>query len=258
MQGCKTPPGQFPARSLFAHTASTLLALGLTFPASAQRVPPPRPPARPLPGVAGPATPPQPPGVTMPSGPVIPPRLEPTGAPVPLTEPNQAVSPNAPPAAGAEAAAQPATLADFEALAMQNNPSLVQAEANVNVSRARSWQAGFWHNPHVGYVGEHIAARTGEGPVPALGQMQGGIFKQEIPTANKRQISRRKFQWEAESARWLVEVQKWKIINGVRIHFYETLAAQQLVDERTRDPQDHRCRPADNRADGQPGRGQRL
>jgi outer membrane protein TolC len=77
-----------------------------------------------------------------------------------------------------------------------------------------------------------MAARRGSGPRPALGELQGVIITQEIPTANKKQISRRKFEWEVEAARWLRCVQELKILNDVRIHFFEVLAAQELAEIR--------------------------
>lgn len=171
----------------------------------------------------------------MPSGPVIPPRPEATAARVPGGRINEAYSPIVPPRP------QPAPpdptavrsvmrLEDFERMALANNPTLAQAEAVVGVSRGRAWQAGLWPNPLLGYTGEHMGAqgKSSYGP-GALGEHQALFFQQEIPTAKKRQVSRKKFEWEAQSARWYASAQELRVLNSIRIHFFEALGAQQLV-----------------------------
>lgn len=171
-------------------------------------VPPPLPrgPGR---GEAGPANPPLPPAVTMPSGPVFPPRPNSTSAPSGTDPDDVAASPTVPPSTEptppeSEAGRPDGTLENFLDLAARHNPTLVQAESAINVSRGRAWQAALWPNPLLGYQGEHMGARHGEGNIGpyALGEHQAFFFQQEIPTANRRRISRRKFEWEAESARW--------------------------------------------------------
>jgi cobalt-zinc-cadmium efflux system outer membrane protein len=174
----------------------------------------------------------------MPSGPVTPPRGESTAAPIRTDPENVAPSPTGPPLsrpAPPESAAgrPPRTLEDFLDLAARNNPTLTQAQAAVDVSRGRAWQAGLWPNPLLGYQGEQIGARgrSSFGPA-ALGEHQSFFFVQEIPTANRRQISRRKFEWEAEATRWFAVAQQYRVLNSVRIHFFEALGAQQLAEDR--------------------------
>jgi len=50
----------------------------------------------------------------------------------------------------------PMALADFEALADANNPTLKQANAFVRRSQEQARQAGLYPNPSVGYQGEQI------------------------------------------------------------------------------------------------------
>ena len=201
---------------------------------------PPKPPASPGRGEAGPATPPLPDAATMPSGPVVPPRRSPTAAPIPGDRPDQATSPITPPLPapeppqGGEATRTVMGLADFEQMALAWNPTLAQAAAVVGVSRGRAWQAGLWPNPLVGYQGEHMGAHgpgSKYGPA-ALGEHQALFFQQEIPTAARQRVSRRKFEWEAESARKYAEAQQLRVLNSVRIHFFQTLGEQQLVEDR--------------------------
>ncbi|WP_435008839.1 TolC family protein [Tundrisphaera lichenicola] len=171
----------------------------------------------------------------MPSGPVIPPRAEPTAAPIPDDLLNEAPSPIVPPSprptpADPEAARTVMRLEDFERIALEQNPTLAQAAAVVGVSRGRAWQAGLWPNPLMGYQGEQFGAKDG-GPRPAVGK-QMAFFQQEIPSARRQQVSRRKFEWEAQSARWYAAAQELRVLNSVRIHFFEALGAQQQVTTR--------------------------
>lgn len=136
--------------------------------------------------------------------------------------------PPTPPTPAPEGPDGPWTLADFERMAMERNPSLAQAAAMTNVSRGRAWQAGMWPNPTMGYVGELVGV-PGPGSMP-LGEFQGFRVSQEIPMANKQRISRSKYEWEAETARHHGFAQALRVLNGVRIRYFEVLARQRIVD----------------------------
>ncbi len=129
-------------------------------------------------------------------------------------------------------------LADFEQIAMQRNPTLRQAAAQVDATMSRSFQAGLYPNPTVGYVQEQIGAlgevkptRSGvtTGGRGTPGELVGGFVQQEFITAGKLRLSRAKFAEEANAARWQAEVQRLRVLNGVRARFFEVLAAQRLV-----------------------------
>jgi cobalt-zinc-cadmium efflux system outer membrane protein len=157
-----------------------------------------------------------------------------------MDHPNEAMTPITPPLP-VPALDQPRggptpatmTLADFEQMALANNPTLVQAAGVVGVSRGRAWQAGLWPNPLMGYQGEQIGAR-GRSSLgsAALGEHQAFFVQQEIPSAARQRISRRKYEWEAVTARMDVEIQQLRVLNGVRIHFFQALGSQQLVENR--------------------------
>jgi outer membrane protein, heavy metal efflux system len=172
----------------------------------------------------------------MPSHSMMSPGPDATVAPIPRIPSNVASSPIVPPLP------RPAPpdpdlprtvkrLDDFERLAFEHNPTLAQSAGVEGVSRGRAWQAGLWPNPMLGYQGNQIGATRGA-PVPALGEHQAFYFQQEIPTAGRQQVSRRKYEWEAESARWYAAAQELRVLNSVRIHFFEALGAQQLVIDR--------------------------
>ena len=53
-----------------------------------------------------------------------------------------------PPAASAEVAL---SIADLEQIALERNPTLVQAATQIDISRAKAQQAGLYLNPTIGY-----------------------------------------------------------------------------------------------------------
>jgi outer membrane protein, heavy metal efflux system len=129
-------------------------------------------------------------------------------------------------------------LADFERTALDRNPTLRQAAAQVDATMSRSHQAGLYPNPTVGYVQEQIGtlgevtptssgiATSGKG---TPGELVGGFVQQEIVTGGKLRLSRAKFAEESTAARWQAEAQALRVLNGVRVRFYEVLAAQRLI-----------------------------
>ncbi len=184
-------------------------------------------PIRPRPEPAGPATPPLAPW-TAPSPPVVPPTDEPTMA-IPPSRPGEEEMlhrPGSPTPPSPTGPPGPLSLAEFERMALERNPTLRAAAGIVNISRGRAWQAGLWPNPFIGYIQTVINL---EG---TAGEFQGARFQQEIPAANKRRLSRRKYEWEAETANWLAIGQQMRVLNGVRIRYMEYLAHQRLLDYR--------------------------
>ena len=120
------------------------------------------------------------------------------------------------------------TLADVERTALQNNPTLSQAEAAIRAAQGRRRQAGLWPNPTVGYQGEEFAFR-------AFGDKAEhfGFIEQTIPLGGKLRKSQRIFEREVEQAEIEATTQKARVLNTVRMLYYETLGAQQMVDLRT-------------------------
>jgi cobalt-zinc-cadmium efflux system outer membrane protein len=64
---------------------------------------------------------------------------------------------------------------------------------------------------------------------PSPGELVGGFVQQEIVTGGKLRLSRAKFAEEANAARWQAEAQRLRVLNGVRIRFFEVVAAQRLI-----------------------------
>ena len=95
-------------------------------------------------------------------------------------------------------AAQPShaqlTLEALEQLALQRNPTLVQASAQMGISQGKALQAGLYPNPTVGYTAEQIGAAG------TAGELHGVFVQQEIVRGRKLHLSRAKFLQEAAQA----------------------------------------------------------
>jgi len=114
-------------------------------------------------------------------------------------------------------------LEEFEQMAITHNPTLAQAAANINSAKGRRLQSGLYPNPSVGYEGSEI--RGG-----AYGGGEHGFFVEEpVVTGGKLGLNRKIgdagiAQAEAEAA-----VQRWRVLNSVRMAFYHVLAAQEML-----------------------------
>lgn len=123
------------------------------------------------------------------------------------------------------------TLEELERMALKNNPTLAQAEAAIRAAEGRRKQAGLWPNPIVGYQHEGLAFND----LARLTRSANYLFaEQNIVTFGKlgksRNIAaREKDQTEAEA-----EAQRLRVLNAVRMLYYEALGAQQMVDLRKR------------------------
>jgi outer membrane protein, heavy metal efflux system len=115
-------------------------------------------------------------------------------------------------------------LADFEAKALQHNPTLSEADAGVKSAEAKKLQAGLWPNPTVGYLGDEIA-----GGVGINGGRQGGFVEQTIVLGRKLYLAQQVAGSDAKIAALEKEEQRYRIQNAIRTAYVQTLAAQDLV-----------------------------
>lgn len=125
---------------------------------------------------------------------------------------------------------QPAAydLAALLSLASNNNPTLRQARAHVSAELGKALQAGLYPNPVFSYEAEQVFLDV-PGDKDSPGEFQGGVVQQKFVTAHKLQISRRKYLQRARVAEHLTMVQQFRVCNDVRIHFYRTLAASEIL-----------------------------
>jgi cobalt-zinc-cadmium efflux system outer membrane protein len=117
-------------------------------------------------------------------------------------------------------------LEDLEQMALANNPTMAQAQANLRAAAGLTRQAGLYPNPTVGYYGDEI--RGGY----ISGGKQGGFISQTIVLGGKLRAARRVAELEANEVETSGQIQRQRILNNVRASFYQVLAAQRLVEVR--------------------------
>ncbi len=127
-----------------------------------------------------------------------------------------------------QAATGPALrLEDLERLALQNNPTVAQAEAAIRAAEGRRVQAGLLPNPILGYAGEELSTRAF-----SRKSEHYAFIEQEIPLGGKLKKSRDIFARERAQAEAESAAQKQRVLNAVRMLYYEALGAQQLIEVR--------------------------
>jgi outer membrane protein, heavy metal efflux system len=112
----------------------------------------------------------------------------------------------------------------LEKMALENNPTIKQAEAIIRSVEGRSLQAGLLPNPIIGYMGEDFVFGD-------LSNSSKHLFfvEQKIPLGGKLKKSRSIYTQEAVQAAAKAEAQKQRVLNSIRIMYYEVLGAQSLV-----------------------------
>ncbi len=114
------------------------------------------------------------------------------------------------------------TLADIEAIAMENNPSLALARATTTKAAGLRHQVGLRPNPTLGYFGQQIADR---------GTDQHGVFvEQEFVRGNKLQLNREVLGHTQRAQAAELNAQLYRVLTDIRVRFYEAVAAQQQYD----------------------------
>lgn len=117
------------------------------------------------------------------------------------------------------------TLAQLEAMALANNPTIRQAQAGVDAARGRARQAGAWPNPIVGYTGEEIAP----GEIIQRGA-HGFFIDQTILLGGKLRRNRNVFEQEVAQAEAGLERQRLRISSSIRAFFYDVLTTERRVE----------------------------
>jgi len=115
------------------------------------------------------------------------------------------------------------TLGDLEEIALESNPTLLQARMAVRGAQGGYVQAGLYPNPALVYIGDEIGNDGTKG-------LQGGGVGQEIVTAGKLRLGRAVASREIEQARYAWEMQRRRVLNDVRAGYYEVLLAQKMID----------------------------
>lgn len=108
-------------------------------------------------------------------------------------------------------------------IALSNNPTVRQAGAALEAAQGNWVQVGLYPNPGIAYLGNEIG-QTGR-----AGQ-QGAYFQQEFVRGNKLALNREVAEREIMIARQNFAAQRLRVVNDVRIHFYNTLIAQRMLE----------------------------
>jgi cobalt-zinc-cadmium efflux system outer membrane protein len=119
------------------------------------------------------------------------------------------------------------TVQELEQMALQQNPTLIQADATLKAVEGAKQQAGLFPNPTVGIQVEELSQRN------PLGITEEHIFffaEQTIPLGGKLGKSETALEWGRNRAEILKNVQRLKVINTVRSLYFEVLGAQQMVE----------------------------
>ena len=117
----------------------------------------------------------------------------------------------------------PLTLDELESMACGNNPTLLQARAQVEGALGKAIQAGLWPNPTLRYSAEQIGV---EG---TIGEFHGASVEQRIVTARKLDLSREKFLAQTRVAEWMALAQQYRVLNEVRLHYFRACGRQELL-----------------------------
>src|SRR5579863_9169296 len=114
------------------------------------------------------------------------------------------------------------SLSDLEALALQHNPTLFQAQAAVDQEQGLYRQAGLYPNPQLGYFNSSATNN-------ATKQSNGLFASQEFVTADKLCLAQAAAAQEVKRLGWDQEAQRMRVVNDLRIRYYEVLGAQHGV-----------------------------
>lgn len=115
------------------------------------------------------------------------------------------------------------TLDELEQIALESNPTLVQAGMAVQAAEGRRLQAGLYPNPSAEYIADEIGNDGSEG-------LMGGGFSQEIVTRGKLRLGRAVAGHDVHMAQHGWEAQQRRVLNDVRAGYYEVLLAQKTVE----------------------------
>lgn len=127
--------------------------------------------------------------------------------------------------AQAQEAASALRLENLERMALENNPTLKQAQTRIQAVEGRLKQAGLYPNPTIGYNGDEIS----QGPIIRGGE-HGFFIEQTIVLGGKLRKNQEVFGQELIQARAQAEAQRLRVLNTLRVLYYEALSAQRRLD----------------------------
>ena len=137
-----------------------------------------------------------------------------------------ALPPTPDPLPGAPSAGEPAdesasalTLASLEQMALQFNPTIAQAGTLVRQQEGTTVQAGLYPNPQAGYI-RSDPDQSGQS------RTSGVFLSQTFITGGKLRLAQQASQYDVTLRSWQLDAQKRRVVNDVRVRFYEVHGAQ--------------------------------
>jgi len=130
-------------------------------------------------------------------------------------------------AAIASAQTPPLTLDELQRRAIEHNPSLTQAQSQIELALGRAEQAGLWPNPSIGYTAEEVSRS------PTIRGGEHGFFVEQVfPLGGKLRLSRSVHERGADVATAITDAQRLRILNTVRRLYHEALLSARRVNVR--------------------------
>lgn len=126
-------------------------------------------------------------------------------------------------APGMALAARVPSLAELEAMAVRNNPTIGQAEALIDEQRGLLRQLTRYPNPTAGWL-QSTPSRRSQGAV------SGAFISQDVVTAGKLRVVGEAERIEIEWRTWQLRAQVGRVVNDVRLRYAEALGAQHAMD----------------------------
>src|SRR5271168_3280524 len=115
-------------------------------------------------------------------------------------------------------------LEDLEQKALAHNPTLAQAQRNIEAAQGVRRQVGLPPNPTVGYYGDEIRGgsyRSGK---------QGFFVDQPFITGGKLGLNRKVEDQSILQMQSASDAQRYRVLNATREAYYHVLTAQELLD----------------------------
>ncbi len=124
-------------------------------------------------------------------------------------------------------AATPFGIQDIEKIALEKNPTLLQAAAAIRSAEGRTKQASLYPNPFVAVENPDLSY----GPTIRGGEW-GIVVQQDIVLGGKLRLDRQAAEQDVVKAMAQAEAQRLRVLTSVRGLFYRALAVQKKVEIR--------------------------
>lgn len=115
------------------------------------------------------------------------------------------------------------TLDRLEQMALESNPAVARAAAQLEALRGKWVQVGLPPNPTIGYVSEEMGDEGTAGK-------QGGFVGQKFVTGGKLRLNRAVVSQEVAQAEQNLAAQQQRVLTDVRLGYYNVLVSQRRLD----------------------------